>query len=262
MISARLRFRAVLRTLLPAAALMLLASTAVPAPAQAILNVERRPAGGAGAHVAVEGAAELRVGNEDIVDLHGGLAAGYRWEGHWLRLLVGAEYLAEDNQRLVNARSLHLRYNRISDERWRTFHFVQLQANQALLLNRRFLLGSGVRAAVLGRGRNQLDVGTGLMLEDERLDRAELPAGEPAHARTIRAANLAVYRLALREGVEWLHVAYVQPFDTLATCACSMTRASPCRSRSGSPWRRAWSCATTADPHRGWSGGTSRSPQH
>lgn len=179
---------------------------------QTILNVERGQVEEIrGAHLALEGAAELRAGNEDVINVQGGAVAGYRWDGHWLRLLAGTEYLAEDGDGLLNARHLHLRYNRILGARWRTFHFLQLQANRSLLLDRRLLAGSGVRAAVLRRARHRLDVGTGLMFEDERLDHSMLASPVPAHTRTVRASNLAVYRHEIREGAELLGVTYYQP---------------------------------------------------
>lgn len=198
-----------MRFALPAISLAVLAG---PVASQTILNVERGPMDEVrGALLALEGAAELRSGNEEVIDIEGGVLASYRWRRHWLRLLTGLEYLAEDGEGLLNARHLHLRYNRILGERWRTFHFLQLQGNQALLLDRRLLLGNGVRAVVLRSERRRFDLGTGLMLEDERLDPSVLAVGVPAHSQTVRVANLAVYRHELREDIDLLGVIYYQP---------------------------------------------------
>jgi len=69
------------------------------------------------------------------------------------------------------------------------------------------LAGSGVRVTLGEGGRHECNVGFGLMLEDERLDPEDLPAGEGTGDRTVRGANLASWR----DGVELRNVTYWQP---------------------------------------------------
>ncbi len=207
-----LRFR--LSGLLFGALLLVgLALVVSPAPAksQSILNVERlQPRDVQSWHWGVEGALSVSQGNSDYVDLLGGFVVGHRWSRDWIRLFTGLDYRTEDGDLVDSNRYLHLRYNRWLSERWQTFHFAQLQASHAELLQRRTLLGSGVRRRLVD-GATTLDVGTGAMFESEDLDPDREVGDHPVEARTWRMANLIVLTQPLTESVRLIGVAYVQP---------------------------------------------------
>lgn len=180
--------------------------------AQTILNVERlQPGDVDGWHWGVEGAANLSAGNSEYVDVFTGVALGHRWSsGDWLRMFGGLDYRSEEGESLESDRYLHVRFNRQLSERWKTFHFVQVQASHANLLQRRLLLGSGIRRRLID-GRTTLDVGTGAMHESEDLDPEEEVGAHPVEARVWRMANLIVLTRPLTESVRLIGVAYVQP---------------------------------------------------
>lgn len=205
---------------------VLLAALLAPAGlrAQTILNVERlQPDDVEGWHWGVAGSASVSEGNSETVDVEVGVAVGHRWtDGNWLRLFTGLEYLSERDEKLESDRYVHLRYNHRLAERWQTFHFVQLQARHASLLQRRFLLGSGIRRSIVDR-RLTFDVGTGVMYESEDLDPDADVGDHPVEARVWRMANLAVLTYPFTESVRLIGVAYVQPdlsdFGDLRTLA-------------------------------------------
>lgn len=188
-----------------------LCGRAAPAPGQSILNVERlQPRDVQSWHWGVEGALSVSQGNSDYVDLLGGFVVGHRWSRDWIRLFTGLDYRTEDGELVDSNRYLHLRYNRWLSERWQTFHFAQLQASHAELLQRRTLLGSGIRRRLID-GATTLDVGTGVMYESEDLDPDREIGDHPAESRRWRMANLIVATHPLTESVRLLGVAYVQP---------------------------------------------------
>ena len=200
---------------LPVGALLALvlvsAASPEPASAQSILNVERlQPRDVRSWHWGIEGALSLSQGNSDYVDVLGGFVVGHRWSRDWIRLFTGLDYRTEDGDLVDSNRYLHLRYNHWLSERWQTFHFAQLQASHAELLQRRTLLGTGLRRRLVD-GASTLDIGTGVMYESEDLDPDREIGDHPVDSRTWRMANLVVATHPLTETVRLLGVAYVQP---------------------------------------------------
>ena len=193
------------------AAVFTLVGLAGPLGAQTILNVERQQPGDVeGWHWGVGGSASLARGNTENVDIDAGVVVGYRWTGDWLRMFGGLDFLSEDGEDVESDRYLHLRFNRRLTDRWKTFHFVQVQARLASLLQRRLLVGSGIRYRLLD-GRSTLDVGTGAMYESEDLDPDEEIGAHPVEARVWRMANLVVFTRPLTQSVRLIGVSYIQP---------------------------------------------------
>lgn len=181
------------------------------ASAQTILNIERlQPDEVEGWHWGVEGDFSLAEGNSEYVDVLAGVVLGHRWSGDWLRVFTGIDYRSETGEGTQNDRYFHLRLNHWLAERWQSFHFVQLQASRSNLLQRRVLLGSGLRRRLLD-GRTTLDVGTGAMYESEDLDGDRLEGSHPEESRVWRMANLIVATRRLSETVRLVGVGYVQP---------------------------------------------------
>ena len=125
---------------------------------------------------------------------------------HWPRLIFGGRYLSDEEGSILDDQFVQLRYSYILSPETRTFHFLQVQKNQTLLLESRWLLGSGLRRTVLETERASLSVGTGVMGEWERFD---LSDSEKESA--LRMANLAVLSWSSAIGARILNVLYVQP---------------------------------------------------
>jgi hypothetical protein len=179
---------------------------------QAILNVERLQrddSEGFGARISSN--LNLASGNTEVFQLGGSLGVGFLSEHHWIRVFGGLDRLSKGSEEIVNNEYAHLRYNYLIAQRLRSFHFVQLQTNEKLFLKRRFLVGSGLRYGVLKEEGMTLDVGTGVMLETERLDRDKLQPGEETRPEALRMANLLAGSGTVGMGNTWTVVLYYQP---------------------------------------------------
>jgi len=179
---------------------------------QAILNVERLNAEeSTGLTGRVASTISLKAGNTEIFQIGGILGLGFLKEQHWARGFAGLDRLKKGSEEILDNKYLHLRYNYLFGERLRTFHFLQLQTNQNLFLKRRFLFGSGVRYRLVGGGEAGLDIGSGAMMETERLDPDKLSPGEESNTETLRMANLLVGSGPVGDGSRWTAVVYYQP---------------------------------------------------
>jgi len=192
--------------------LLLVLALPIPGKGQAILNIEGlQGAAVEGLHGELSGRFRLASGNTDLKQLGADLGIGFLSQRHWVRSYVGLDRIEQKGKDILDNRYLHLRYNLILSQQARTFHFFQLQSNENLLLDRRLLLGSGARLRILGGEESRLEVGTGLMMEWERLNQAKLEAGEEADTEALRMANLVVGSGSFGEGRSWVTVIYYQP---------------------------------------------------
>lgn len=191
---------------------LLLASDA---DAQTILNVERFQMEEVEEfHVGVSLSGSAQFGNTEVVNLRSEGIVGYRAvEGrHWPRIIFGGSYLRQRGRAaILDNRFVQLRYSYRLSDRWSTFHFVQLQRNQTLLLRERELLGSGLRAVVARGERTSLDLGTGVMIEREVLEADAVGPGDQARVQTLRATNMGVLTYQLPSGARLVSITYFQP---------------------------------------------------
>jgi len=212
------RLHAASPALLLATLMALVAGTALlprAASAQTILNTERFQLNQVdGPHLTANLSFTGRRGNSEIFVADASGIAGILRGNHWTRLIFGGTYLSDGNRSLLDARFTQLRYSWSVRPRVQTFHFVQAQQNESLRLRSRWLVGSGAQADVLRGERSSLTLGTGAMLEFERLDPDAVAPGEPADRDAVRMANLGVLRHETESGVRILNIFYVQPrFD-------------------------------------------------
>jgi len=194
--------------------LLFLFLLALPSPGmgQAILNVEGLQGEEVeGLHGEMAGRLRLASGNTDLFQVGGDLGAGLLTDHHWFRAYLGFERMERKGKDILDNRYLHLRYNYRFGPRLRTFHFFQIQANENLLLDRRQLLGSGLRYRLLGGSTNRLEIGSGIMWEVEHLKKDRLASTEDAETETARMSNLLVGSGALGDGNRWVTVVYYQP---------------------------------------------------
>ncbi len=179
---------------------------------QAILNVERLQGEEVeGITGELAGRFRMASGNTEFLQVGGDVALGHLSSRHWIRAYAGAEHLDQRGKDILDNRYLHLRYNYRFSERFRTFHFFQLQANENLLLDQRRLWGSGLRYRVLQAGRSRMELGSGLMLETERLNAAKLAPEDEPKTTTVRMSNVAVGSGTFGAGRRWVTVVYYQP---------------------------------------------------
>ncbi len=124
-------------------------------------------------------------GNVEYTEFEFSGATGFRGERHFVRLYPAIRFRRNDGVTLEQERSAHLRHTYALTERLRTFSFVQYQSDEALDLERRFLVGGGLRRRLIDLAGGGVDLGIGVMWEEERT------ATEP-EVEDFRGANLLV----------------------------------------------------------------------
>ena len=195
-----------------ASGLVLLLAFPAGAGAQTILNTERFQLDEVdGAHASGEISLSFRSGNAQVLDASVSGTAGTLAGRHWPRVFFGTRYLSTRKSSVLDAQFLQLRYSYVLAPAARTFHFLQAQKNETLLLRSRWLIGTGARTVLLASGRGALDLGTGLMGEWETLDPGRLGMDEDRRTATLRMANLLVFSWEADGGPEILNILYVQP---------------------------------------------------
>lgn len=181
-------------------------------PAQTILNTERFQIEEVEAHhLSAEISLSLQRGNARVLNASTSGVLGTLADRHWPRIIFGGRYLSTEASSLLDAQFLQLRYSYIFSPRARTFHFLQAQKNQTLLLRNRWLLGSGLRATVMRTELATIALGSGLMSEWEVLDPSQLEADEDPRTHALRMANLLVLSWQPAGGARLLNILYVQP---------------------------------------------------
>jgi Protein of unknown function, DUF481 len=179
---------------------------------QTILNTERFQLSEVrGPHLSAELAVALKRGNTRLLDVSASGVVGTLVGRHWPRLIFGGSYLSNDSRSILDDEFVQLRYSYILSPRTRTFHFLQLQRNQTLLLQRRVLVGAGIRRALVDRDDMSLSVGLGVMGQWEQLDPTRIEPGDPRREDSLRMADLAVFSRTFGAGARILDVLYVQP---------------------------------------------------
>jgi len=184
----------------------------LPGMAQTILNTERFQLREVdGFHLSADLTLSLQRGNRELLDLTSSGMVGTLRGRHWTRLIFGGKYLSSSSASLLDQQYAQLRYSYVLSPETQSFHFIQLQRNETLLLRSRLLLGSGIRRALLSGDRLNLEVGTGIMGEWEELSEGKLGAGDDPSAAALRMANLAVLTVDFAGGARLLNIVYLQP---------------------------------------------------
>lgn len=128
-----------------------------------------------GLFVPIELSLDGGVGNAEYLDWSVTPGFSYRFPapGQWVRFYPSIRVRSSDNKSLVREWSAHLRHSYVFSEEMRTYTFIQFQADRSIDLDRRFLFGGGVRPRIMKMEDGGLDIGFGLMLEDEVLTSGE-----------------------------------------------------------------------------------------
>jgi hypothetical protein len=124
-------------------------------------------------------------GNVEYTEFEFSGATGFRGERHFVRLYPAIRFRRDDGITLEEERTVHLRHSYAFTERLRSFSFVQYQSDAALDLERRFLIGGGLRRRLVTLSDGGVDLGLGVMWEEERT------TSDPA-TEALRGANLLV----------------------------------------------------------------------
>ena len=160
---------------------------------QSIVNTEKLfTTNDEGIGISSELAGSAISGNTSILVLEYGLNFSFKRNKNYFRLLSGGEYMNENNEEVANGLFSQLRYNYFFNKKLRFFAFTQVQKNSILLLERRFLVGSGIRRNLIdikkdSTNRYEFDVSLGLMQEEELLNKTNLPSNEMNYTNYTRA---------------------------------------------------------------------------
>lgn len=162
------------------------APCAVPLHAQVIRSYEALDqAAGEGWYTTLALSMALSGGNVEYTEFDASGALGYRGVRHFVRFYPTFRIRSQQGSRIDDERAFHLRHSYAFTERLRSFAFVQHQSDLALSLDRRVLVGGGMRGRVVPLSGGGVDVGLGVMWESERV------TGEAVRT-DVRGANLLV----------------------------------------------------------------------
>lgn len=186
--------------------LALLALVVTPVAAQ--INTEQlRKDVEPGTHLQIDLGGGFASGNTDFFQLNLGGRVDYVRKNDNAFLVSRYDFYEVDDVVDVSKAFAHLRYNRPLAPRLLAEAFSQVERNDQTLLERRYLVGGGLRYELLERDAIGLAVGTTPMFEYERLAPAAME--DPSHYA--RLSNYVSVRLEVSETAEAFGVVYVQP---------------------------------------------------
>jgi hypothetical protein len=107
-------------------------------------------------------------GNVEYTEFEFSGATGFRGERHFVRIYPAVRFRRNDGVTLEEDRSAHLRHSYRFGDRLQSYSFVQYQSDAALDLERRFLVGGGLRQRLITLADGGVDLGLGVMWEEER----------------------------------------------------------------------------------------------
>jgi len=156
-------------------------------------------------------------GNASVLLVEYSLNFRYRWKKNNLKLLSGGEYIQEDQADVSNSLFGQIRYNYHFNKKNRLVSLYQLQYNKVLLLNRRQLLGIGLRHNLIKLGsdttnRFKTDLTLGIMQEEEQLNTASLLPNEKNYTNYTRTMLSMVISLELKKNFTFINTTYFQQY--------------------------------------------------
>ena len=156
-------------------------------------------------------------GNANVTLVEYSLNFRYKWKKNNLKLLSGGEYIQEDGVDVSNNLFGQLRYNYHFNSKNRLVSLYQLQYNQVLLLNRRQLLGLGLRHTLINWGsdttsRFKTDLTLGVMQEEEELNSETLLLGEKYYTNYTRSMISMVVSFEVNKSITLINTTYFQQY--------------------------------------------------
>ena len=156
-------------------------------------------------------------GNANVLLVEYSMNFRYRWGKNNLKLLTGGEFIREDQADVSNNLFSQLRYNYHFNDKNRLVSLYQIQYNKVLLLNRRQLLGLGLRHRLIDKGsdstnRFKSDFTLGIMQEEEQLNAETLQIGEKNYTNYTRSMLSMVISIELGKNFTFINTTYFQQY--------------------------------------------------
>jgi len=133
-------------------------------------------------------------------------------EQNEFKVLGGYSFLSQSNTTILHSGFVHLRHNYKITNRLKSFEFYQYQFNEVLLLNRREVLGGGLRYQFIDKDSLNFDIGLGAIRETEILNRTTLLSNELSETTYYRASCVSSFSWKLGKNVKIYNVIYFQPY--------------------------------------------------
>jgi putative salt-induced outer membrane protein YdiY len=164
-----------------------------------------------GFKVSVRGSLSIQQGNTELYVIGLRPRFDYRRGRHDAFLTGRYQFIQKGDNKLINNRFTHLRYN-FDFKTWFILElFGQVEYDEARLLNQRTLLGLGLRIKVYKNTRMAFFLGTTPMLEVENLDANRALPEEGPRTTVGRWSNYFVIKVQIQKDFNFLNVVYVQP---------------------------------------------------
>jgi len=156
-------------------------------------------------------------GNAQMTSLEYSSNLVYKKKKNVLKLLLGGEYIDEEQEVISNSIFGQLRYNYSFNDRNQVFSFYQAQKNKILEFKKRQLFGVGYRKNIL---QNELDssrlskcyISIGVMQEEEILNNEALLKDEIAHTNFTRMISSLVLLYNVTDIITLVNTTYYQPY--------------------------------------------------
>tara|TARA_B100001287_G_scaffold9437_1_gene7302 strand:- start:19107 stop:19889 length:783 start_codon:yes stop_codon:yes gene_type:complete len=156
-------------------------------------------------------------GNANVSLVEYSMNFRYRWKKNNLKLLTGGEFIREDQTDVSNNLFSQLRYNYHFNSKSRFVGLYQIQYNKVLLLNRRQILGVGLRRRLIEKGsdstnRFKSDLTIGIMQEEEQLNSETLQIDEKNYTNYTRSMLSMVISIEISENFTFINTTYFQQY--------------------------------------------------
>ena len=145
---------------------------------------------------------------KQVINIDGSIRIDHIRHKHTFLSLTSYHLGRVDKEDFVNKGFQHLRYNYLLNKRWTWEAFTQVQYNERLLLQMRWLLGTGPRLALLLEEKYQLYFGVLYMYE---YNEEKTSSGELLFFRDHRMSSYLNLHWQIGKGVELSSTSYFQP---------------------------------------------------
>ncbi len=156
-------------------------------------------------------------GNSNQFSLNYSLNMAYIKEKNALKLFSGGKYVRQNKETSANNVFGQIRYEHAFNKKRKVFGFYQLQYNQILLLNRRQLLGLGIRQNFIKLEFDSLthfkfDMSMAVMQEEEILNRTDLLPNEMYYTNYTRGVLAVILNYKAGDHFRIINTTYIEPF--------------------------------------------------
>ena len=148
---------------------------------------------------------DMQSGNSDVFESSIQLSSLYKITNrHWIKGTGGVDIIQENQEDISNDKFFQLRHTYTLNDWSHTFSFFQLQNSYALGVEKRQLLGIGVRVKLKKEKNLKFDIGVGIMNEIEEYNH-DIPI-----ASKYRITSMMIFKRSFNT-VQLKNVTYFQP---------------------------------------------------